>query len=186
MPYTIFLDRDGVINRDSPDYIKRPSEFHLLPNSAEAVALLNQNGFYPILVTNQSVIERKMVTPEGLDAIFNTMKKALAEAGGRLTDIFFCPHRPDQDCSCRKPKPGLILQAAQKHTVNLAESCMVGDSAKDIECGKNAGCGLTILVKTGNGIEAAKDLTQKGITPDYIADDLMDAARWISSNLTSG
>ncbi|WP_022666243.1 D-glycero-beta-D-manno-heptose 1,7-bisphosphate 7-phosphatase [Desulfospira joergensenii] len=178
----VFLDRDGVVNEDSAEYIKEPSEFHFIPRSPEAVALLNRHGFEVILITNQSLIGRKMADLQTLEAIFHKMKKGIQGAGGRIRDIFFCPHTPDQGCSCRKPRPGLILKAAEVYGIDPAGAVMVGDSAKDVECGINAGCGLTCLVATGNGRNARKDLARKGIVPDYFGEDLYDAAQWITNH----
>ncbi len=183
MNYTIFIDRDGVINTDSPDYIKKPSEFHFLKNSAQAAAMLYKNGFDLIIITNQSVIGRGMASLNDLEAIFDKMCKGIEKAGGKIKDIFFCPHTPDQNCSCRKPRPGLILQAMKKYNIDPAYSCMIGDSAKDIECAKNAGCRHSILVKTGNGKKSIQIIQEKNLKPDLICGDLMDAAKWISANL---
>ncbi len=183
MKYTIFLDRDGVINVDSADYIKKPSEFEFIPKSQEAIALLCQNNFQIILITNQSLIGRKMASRETLDAIFDKLRKGVEDAGGKINDIFFCPHTPEDMCECRKPKPKMILDAAKKYDIDLSHSLMVGDSSKDIECGLNAGCGKTILVKTGNGKKACEILFQQGIEPDAIAVDLHDAALWIINHV---
>ncbi|NOX32883.1 MAG: D-glycero-beta-D-manno-heptose 1,7-bisphosphate 7-phosphatase [Deltaproteobacteria bacterium] len=183
MGYIVFLDRDGVINIDSSSYIKNESEFEFIPKSPEAVALLCQNGFQVIVITNQSLIGRKMASPQQLDAVFEKMKKGIEKAGGRIKDIFFCPHTPEDNCFCRKPKPGLILNARDKYHLDLDQSCMVGDSAKDIECAQNAGCSKVLLVKTGNGSKAQKELSLKGITPDHIACDLYEAALWIILNV---
>ena len=109
MGYTVFLDRDGVINQDSAEYIKHPSEFEFIPKSPEAIALLFRNGFQVIVITNQSMIGRNIATQEALDAVFKKMKAGVEKAGGRITDIFCCPHAPEDQCSCRKPKPGLIF-----------------------------------------------------------------------------
>lgn len=176
---TIFLDRDGVINVDSPDYIKIPDEFHFIPGSAKAIGLLTAHGFDVILITNQSVINRKMVTSSTLEAIFDKLKTGVTAEGGRIKDIFFCPHAPHENCSCRKPLPGLILQSQKKYDLNLEETCMVGDSAKDIMCARNAGCGKAVLVKTGNGVNALKTLQAQGHFPDHVVPDLMAAARLI-------
>lgn len=174
---TVFLDRDGVINRDSAEYIKDPSEFEFIPNSPEAIALLTQRGFRVIVITNQSMIGRGLASKESLDAIFEKMKAGVEAAGGWITDIFYCPHVDEDRCSCRKPKPGLILQAQKKYRIDLGRSLMVGDSAKDILCARNAGCAGAILVKTGNG--AGAELSRDPRPPDYVAQDLYDAARWI-------
>ena len=182
MPCTIFLDRDGVINVDSPDYIKSPSEFYFIPGSREAIALLTAHQFDIILITNQSVINRKMVTHAGLEAIFDKLSAGVKALGGEIKDIFFCPHTPQEACSCRKPLPGLILQAREKYDIDLETSCMVGDSAKDILCARNAGCGTAVLVKTGNGEEALKTLHAMGQPPDHVVPDLMAAARLMIEN----
>ena len=183
MEYFVFLDRDGVINTDSSEYIKNESEFEFIPKSPEAIALLTRNGFHVIVITNQSMIGRKMVTQKTLDAIFEKMKRGVKKAGGDIRDIFFCPHAPEDNCSCRKPKPGLILDAKKKYAIDLEKSCLVGDSAKDIECARRAGCANALLVKTGNGLKAAHSLSLKGITPDFTGSDLYATALWIIKNV---
>jgi len=179
MGYTIFLDRDGVINEDSSAYIKSPDEFHFIPRSPEAIALLTRHGFEVILITNQSAVGRKMITRETLEAIFDKMKAGVERAGGRIKDIFYCPHTPDEGCDCRKPRPGMILNAMDQYGIDPDQAVMVGDSARDIECGKAARCGKTILVTTGNGRSAANTLADKGVAPDYLAEDLFAAAQWM-------
>ncbi len=179
----VFLDRDGVINRDSRDYITRPGEFEFLPRAREAVGTLTREGFTVIVITNQSAVNRGWMSPEVLEAIHDRMRSGCANKGGEITNIFFCPHRPDEDCPCRKPKPGLLFQARDARGVDLAASIMVGDSAKDIQCARNAGCGGAVLVKTGMEYDRQKQLLdEKGIAPDHIAPDLYDAARWIVSD----
>ncbi len=179
MGKTVFLDRDGVINIDSAEYIKNESEFFFIDKSPEAIAKLTRAGFDIIVITNQSVLARKFTTSKELEKIFNKMTTGVEALGGKIKDIFFCPHMPNSGCSCRKPKPGLIFQAKEKYDMDLSESYMVGDSVKDIECAKNAGCGFSILVKTGNGQEAEKILAEKKINPDFIAQNLFDAVNWI-------
>ncbi len=175
----VFLDRDSVINKDSPDYIKSWSEFEFLSGSLEAIKLLTINGFATIIITNQSVINRKMASEEVLDYIHTMMIETVESRGGEIKDIFFCPHTPKDRCDCRKPNPGLILEAKQKYRIDLATSVMVGDSVKDIECARNAGCGQAVLVKTGTGAESEKILKEKAIYPVHIARDLLEAVEWI-------
>jgi len=172
----VFMDRDGVINHDSPDYIKNWNEYKFLPGSLAAIRLLTQAGRHVILITNQSIINRGMVPLRVLDHTHTRLREAVTAAGGRLHDIFFCPHRPDENCACRKPRPGLILRAAERYGIDLAQSVMIGDSAKDILCGRNAGCGATILVMTGNGAAAQMELAGQDVQPDHVAHDLLDAA----------
>ena len=175
----VFLDRDGVINLDSSDYIKSWSEFKFIPRSIEAIKELTLKGFNAIVITNQSVINRNMVSGKGLEHIHASMKNEVKSGGGLIKDIFFCPHIPEDNCDCRKPRPGLIFQAQKAYSIDLKDAVMVGDSAKDIECARNAGCGKAILVKTGNGAKAEKTLEKKKICPDYIAQDLYEAVQWI-------
>lgn len=177
----IFLDRDGVINYDSPDYIKSWEEYEFLPGSLEAMAALTQAGYVLILITNQSIIGRKMVPLTVLEDIHGRMGQAVEAAGGRIFDIFYCPHRPDAYCDCRKPEPGLIFQAKEKHGIDLLRTVMIGDNVKDVSCGRNAGCGATILVRSGSGREAEKELAQQKILPSAVTDDLNSAAQLILS-----
>lgn len=175
----VFLDRDGVINLDHSDYIKSWSEFKFIPRSIQAIKVMTLAGFHAIVITNQSVINRNMVSETGLEYILTMMKNEVRAGGGLINDIFFCPHIPEDNCDCRKPKPGLILQAKKKYNIDLADAVMIGDSAKDIECARNAGCGAAVLVKTGNGVKAEKTLAEKKIYPDYIASDLFEAVQWM-------
>lgn len=185
-PKVVFLDRDGTINYDSPDYIKSRAEFIIIPGSIEAIRLLTLNGFASIVITNQSAIARKFISPAELDQIHAMMKEAILSGGGKITDIFFCPHLPTDKCECRKPSAGLIFQAQRKYNIDLSKTVMIGDSAKDIECALNAGCGKAVLVKTGKDNEAEHIMKTKQISADYTADNLYDAAKWILANSTYG
>ncbi len=182
MNKVIFLDRDGVINQESLEYIKTRAEFKFIPGSLKAICRLSQEGFNIIIITNQSVIGRKMVTPEGLLQIHAKLKYQVKKGGGCIKDIFYCPHLPQDQCNCRKPEPGLIFQAKKKYNINLSRAIMVGDSAKDIQCALNAGCGATILVQTGNGKKALKELAANDISPDHLALNLKQAVPWIIKN----
>ncbi len=153
----VFLDRDGTINK-FVGFLRDVDQFELLPGVADAVKLINHSGYLVIVVTNQPVIARGEVTFEGLDDIHNKMETLLGEEGAYLDAIYFCPHHPDSgfagevenlkiDCSCRKPKPGMFLQAAKDFNIDLSESYMIGDSENDVKAGQNAGCKLSLLVK---------------------------------------
>jgi D-glycero-D-manno-heptose 1,7-bisphosphate phosphatase len=179
----VFLDRDGTINRDSPDYIKSRQEFEFLPGSLEAIKDLTQNGFANIVVTNQSAVPRKLISVKELEAVHNMMIDAVAQYGAEIKDIFYCPHMPGDGCDCRKPEPGLIYQAREKYAIDLAAAVMVGDSARDIECARRAGCGKAVLVKSGLRNDVEKELKARQIVPDYVAEDLLDAAEWITFNI---
>lgn len=175
----VFTDRDGVINRNLPDSIKRPEEFAFLPGSCEALRRLTEKGFDVIVITNQSALGRGVMTLETLEDIHRRMLAAVDAAGGRILDLFVCPHRPDDGCRCRKPEPGLLLAARRKHRIDFSSAIMIGDSATDIECARNAGVGTALLVRTGNGAEAAAALAARGCLPDFTADDLHQAGEWI-------
>lgn len=174
----VFLDRDGVINQDSPEYVKNWSEFKFIPGSLDAIRRLTETGHVLIVITNQSAVGRKLITPEILMAMHQNLCDAVTETGGRITDIFFCPHLPEDRCGCRKPLPGLIHQAVRQYDIDLADAVMIGDSTKDIECGKNAGC-KTLLVLTGNGSCTIQELARTGMVPDTVTADLKAAAEWI-------
>ncbi|MBW2412561.1 MAG: D-glycero-beta-D-manno-heptose 1,7-bisphosphate 7-phosphatase [Deltaproteobacteria bacterium] len=175
----VFLDRDGTINRDSPGYIKSREEFEFLPGSLEAIRALTLNGFTMIVITNQSALPRQLISLGELKHIHSMLLQGARSNGGEITDIFYCPHMPEDVCDCRKPEPGLILNARHKYSIDLADAVMVGDSYRDIGCGINAGCGKTVLVKTGIHTNTAERLAEKGIAPDYVAEDLLDASQWI-------
>ena len=178
----VFLDRDGTINRDSADYIKSRTEFEFIPGSINAIRNLTFHGFSIFVITNQSALARQYLSLDELAAMHAMMCRAVADVGGKITDIFFCPHLPDDGCDCRKPAPGLIHQACLKYSVEPADAVMIGDSAKDIACGLNAGCGKTVLVKTGKDPDVEKELKRKQIKAGFVAADLMEAADWIVAN----
>lgn len=146
----IILDRDGVINYDSDFYIKSPSEWIPIPGSLEAVAALNQAGYKISIATNQSGINRGIYTLDALSAIHEKMRLALADVGGQIDSIFFCPHTPNEACPCRKPKPGLLRQIATHYQCDITKISFVGDSLRDIEAARAVSC-KSILVRTGNG-----------------------------------
>ncbi|MEJ2638174.1 MAG: D-glycero-beta-D-manno-heptose 1,7-bisphosphate 7-phosphatase [Desulfosarcinaceae bacterium] len=179
----VFLDRDGVINRDSPDYIKNWSEFEFLSGSLAAMARLTRAGFSLMLITNQSAVARGLISRTGLGRLHQRLRAAVAEKGGQVKEIFFCPHHPDEGCRCRKPAGGMLQQAAAKYGLDLSASVLIGDSVKDIQCARAGGCGTSVLVQTGNGRSALETLIRRGQPPDYVADDLLDAAGYIETNV---
>lgn len=146
----IFLDRDGTINRQN-GFISRPEDLELLPGAAEAIRKINASGYLAIVITNQPVVARGECTMEGLDVIHQKMETLLGREGAFIDDLFFCPHHPDRgfpgevkelkiDCDCRKPKPGLFYRARDRYNIDLSRSYMIGDSRRDEEAGRNAGC----------------------------------------------
>jgi D-glycero-D-manno-heptose 1,7-bisphosphate phosphatase len=146
----VILDRDGVINQDSATFIKSPNEWIPIPNSLEAIALLNQHGYRVAVATNQSGIARGLFDMATLNAIHDKMHKALAQVGGRIDAVFYCPHSADDDCHCRKPKTGMIEDIARRFSLDLNDVPAVGDALRDLQAFANAGC-RPILVRTGKG-----------------------------------
>jgi D-glycero-D-manno-heptose 1,7-bisphosphate phosphatase len=138
----VFLDRDGVINRKAPEgeYIATWADMRFLPGAVASVAALSRAGFQIIVVTNQRGIALGKVRLEDLEEMHRRMKARFSRHGAVVTDVYFCPHDISEDCSCRKPKPGLLLQAAKDHMLDLSSCWMIGDAASDIEAGRKAGC----------------------------------------------
>lgn len=156
----VILDRDGVINFDSDNYIKTVDEWQPIPGSIEAIASLSKAGFDVCIATNQSGLARGYFSPETLTAMHQKMSVLVNEAGGIIQIIEHCPHGPDDGCKCRKPLPGMIERILQEYPETVAESVyVVGDSLRDLEAGIAAGC-KTLLVKTGKG---ERTLTKGGL-----------------------
>ncbi len=155
----IILDRDGVINHDSEHYIKSPEEWVPIPGSLEAIARLNQSGYRVMVATNQSGLARGLFDIDALQAMHQKMQNLLEKVGGHVDGVFFCPHGPDARCGCRKPKPGLFHQIAERLRVDLHAVPAVGDSLRDIIAAQRAGA-KPILVRTGSGqrTQALKEL----------------------------
>ena len=146
----VILDRDGVINYDSPSYIKSPDEWKPIPGSLEAIARLNQAGYHVVVATNQSGVSRGLFEMAALNAINDKMHRALGQVGGRIDAIFFCPHAQDAGCNCRKPRPGLLEEIARRFNVNLKGVPSIGDGLRALEAPAAVGA-EPILVLTGKG-----------------------------------
>ena len=177
----VILDRDGVINQDSANFIKNPNEWIALPGSLEAIALLNQSGFRVVIATNQSGIARGLFDMATLNAIHDKMHRALAQLGGRIDAMFYCPHAADDNCTCRKPKTGMVEDIARRFSVNLSEVYAVGDSLRVLQAFHDAGC-KPILVRSGKGEEtlAQGQLPNQSLPKNtLIFADLSEAAQHI-------
>ena len=166
----IILDRDGVINHDSEAYIKSADEWRPLPGSLEAIARLSHAGYRIAVATNQAGVARGLFDLATLGAIHAKMHQAVVDAGGRIDAIFFCPHGPDSDCNCRKPKPGMALEIIRRFQANAAETLLVGDTMRDLQAGLDAGC-KPVLVRTGHGAqtEAHGSLPNATVVHDSLA-----------------
>ena len=190
MPRLIILDRDGVINQDSDDYIKSVAEFIPIPGSLKAIAQLCQAGYSVMVATNQSGIARGLFTLETLEAMHNKLQLLLAPLGGKIEQFYYCPHGPDEHCTCRKPKPGMIIQIAHdffsaegslqadgslqaegssqsegslQAEGSLSDVYVVGDSLRDLQAGRAAGARVA-LVKTGKGMRSLDKIAQDNLS----------------------
>lgn len=172
----IILDRDGVINYESREYIKSPEEWLPIPGSLEAIAALNQAGYQVLVATNQSGLARGYFDLPMLERIHAKLHAALEACGGTLTEIFFCPHHPEDGCLCRKPQPGLLFQIREKYALDLSEVFFVGDSLADVQAANNAGC-KPLLVLTGNGQKTLASYT--GTAPLPVFQDLAQAVEFV-------
>lgn len=146
----VILDRDGVINHDSDQFIKSPDEWRPIAGSLEGIAKLSQAGFRIVIATNQSGVGRGLFDMSTLNSIHDKMHRAVSQAGGRIDAIFYCPHAADSTCECRKPKPGMLKEIASRFHTNLDGVPIVGDALRDLEAAVRVG-GQPILVTTGKG-----------------------------------
>lgn len=186
MPRAVFLDRDGTINvmvshpGDSPDSPAAPEEFALLPGAAEAIRRINMAGYLTLVVSNQPGIAKGKLTGELLEAITRKMHQELARAGAHLDAVLYCVHHPQAtlesyriSCECRKPKPGLLLRGAAAFQVNLRNSYMIGDTARDVVAGAAAGCRTVWLGERASPVWAG--FAREAVEPDHIAAGLHEA-----------
>jgi D-glycero-D-manno-heptose 1,7-bisphosphate phosphatase len=157
----IILDRDGVINFDSDSYIKSPAEWRPIPGSLEAIARLNQAGYRVAVATNQAGIARGLFTMQALNAIHQKLHTSAQAVGAHVDAIFFCPHAADENCDCRKPRPGMVQAIGRRFDVTLKGVPLVGDSLRDLQAGFVSGC-VPHLVMTGKG---QKTLEKGGLPP---------------------
>ncbi len=168
------LDRDGVINRDSEQFIKSPEEFHMIPGSAEAIARLNHAGYHVVVATNQSGVGRGLFDMATLNAINEKMMRLVGLSGGRIDAVFYCPCAADANCECRKPQAGMFREIAERYGIDLTGAPSVGDSLRDLQAGAQVGA-QPILVLTGKG----QNTRATGGLPEgtRIYADLAEAAR---------
>ena len=169
MKKAVFLDRDGVLNRKAPEgqYVTRWEEMEFLPGVREAVRLLNQAGYFVVVVSNQRCVAKGLITASELESMHTRMRDEFAIAGARIDAIYYCPHDFEPPCSCRKPQPGMLLEAARTHGLDLAESWMIGDSAHDAEAGRIAGCRTVRLMEADESSAGDADVAASSL-PDAV------------------
>lgn len=162
----VILDRDGVINHDSDQYIKSPDEWKPIAGSPEAIARLNQAGYRVVVATNQSGVGRGLFDMDTLNAIHEKMVRTVAHVGGKIDAIFFCPHTADDKCGCRKPKPGMLEEIATRYNTVLSDVPVIGDALRDLQAAVAVGA-QPMLVLTGKGKKTQLDPLLPAITPVY-------------------
>jgi D,D-heptose 1,7-bisphosphate phosphatase len=173
----VFLDRDGTINEEV-SYLSSIEQLKIIPRAAAAIKLLNDAGFRVIIITNQSGVARSYFSEDSLKQINEHLRTELSKEGARIDAVYYCPHHPEAGCACRKPNTGNIEKAAAEHDLDLTGSYMVGDTMRDMETGFNTKL-RTVLVLTGYGEEERGKYSDDPRQPDFVAQDLYDAAEWI-------
>jgi D-glycero-D-manno-heptose 1,7-bisphosphate phosphatase len=165
MTRAAFLDRDGVLNRKMPEgqYVTRWEEMRFLPGAAEAIILLRQAGFHVIVVSNQRCVAKGLLTVPDLESMHRRMCEKFAAEGAKIDAVYYCPHDTQPPCTCRKPAPGLLLEAAKAHQIDLRSSWMIGDTASDMEAGRSAGCKTALLQDASASPDCWADLVASSL-----------------------
>lgn len=171
----VFLDRDGVLIEYRKNYIRQWSDVVFYSSALNALAALRELSCRVFVVTNQSAVGRGLITIKDAIEINNRIVSAVEQAGGRVDAVYMCPHKPEDNCSCRKPKPGMILQAAESFAIDLQQSLIVGDSLSDLEAGQAAGIPRKYLVRTGRGTQEEASMCGEENNEIIVVDDLARA-----------
>jgi D-glycero-D-manno-heptose 1,7-bisphosphate phosphatase len=167
------MDRDGTVSEEI-GYMYHSDLYRPFAWAGEAIRRINESGMKAILITNQSGVERGYFPESMVHAVHDVLRAQLARCNAHLDGIYYCPHQPDAGCECRKPKPGMIFQAAREMNIDVTQSFMIGDRYLDVEVGRAAGA-KSILVRTGDGVAELEQYRDCPYQPDYIADNLLDA-----------
>lgn len=171
----IFLDRDGVIIENVPTYVRSWEDVKLIPGALDALAHIRQSPYKILIVTNQSAVGRRIISTSQAEEINSRLYNVILHAGGRIDGIFMCPHAPQENCDCRKPKPGLILKAARQLDIDLDNSLLFGDAISDLLAAQAAGIRQTVLLRTGRGAEEEKLPHPPHLKPFLVYDNLARA-----------
>lgn len=177
----VFIDRDGVINKDpggwtEHSYVTKWEQFKFLPGALDALKSLNKNGIKVILISNQAGVGKGHFSRNELDAVTGKMIKEVRRAGGEIEAVYYCTHKKEDNCDCRKPNPGLIEKAVEKFDIDPAATYFIGDSEVDVIAGRRAGC-KTIFVLSGK--TSREDMGKWHEKPDYVFANLLEAAGWV-------
>jgi D-glycero-D-manno-heptose 1,7-bisphosphate phosphatase len=177
----LLIDRDGVINKDpggwtKTNYVTDWKDFHFIPGTLWALKMLKEKGIKVIVASNQGGVNKGLYTMDELNRVNSLMLQNIESSGGAIEEVFYCIHKDEDNCKCRKPKSGMLEMAARKYGIDLKKTYFVGDDKKDILAGKNIGC-KTILVLSGKSSRAMADTWNE--KPDYIFKNLLEAVEWI-------
>jgi D-glycero-D-manno-heptose 1,7-bisphosphate phosphatase len=178
----VFVDRDGTICFDR-HYLSDPNGLELIPTVAEGIKRLNDAKLPVIVVTNQSGVRRGYFTEETLKTVHDRMRQILASHGAKIDDIFYCPHRPDEGCKCRKPAPGMLTQAKDKHGLDLTRSFVIGDRMMDVGMAHAVGAKGILVPEPGDQYNIEKEIRESTTKPDFRADTFVQAVDWILERL---
>ena len=176
--FAVFVDRDGTICFDK-HYLSDPNGLELIPTVAEGIKRLNDAKLTVIIVTNQSGVGRGYFTEETLKTVHDRLRKMLASHGAKIDDIFYCPHRPDEGCKCRKPAPGMLMQAKDKHGFDLTRSFVIGDRVMDVGMAHAVGAKGILVPEPGDQYNIEKEIRESTTKPDFRADTFMQPVYWI-------
>jgi len=168
----IFLDRDGVLIENRPDYVRDWSQVKIIPEAIHALSLATAKNYKIIIITNQSAVGRGLLLQANAEEINHRLVNLIHHHGGQVDGVYMCPHKPDDDCFCRKPRPGLLLQAARELSLDLQRSWMIGDAWSDVQAGQRAGVRHTILLRTGRGAEQLLQPCPEELVDHLIFDNL--------------
>ncbi len=177
----LFIDRDGVINKDpggwtKAGYVTEWKDFHFVPGTLEALKILKDKSIKVIVASNQGGVNKGFYTKEQLNRVNELMLEEIRKNGGKIEDVFYCIHKDEDNCGCRKPKPGMLEAAAEKYGIDPKETYFIGDDKKDILAGKKIGCKTVLVLSGKSSKEDVKDWREK---PDYVFKDLLESVRWI-------
>ncbi len=177
----VFIDRDGVINKDpggwtKHEYVTELKDFHFLPGALEALKLLHRTRISVIIVSNQAGVSKGYFTSQRLEEINCMMIAEVKKHGGKISETYYCIHRDEDNCDCRKPKPGMLETAIRKHGITPGDTYIIGDSKVDVLAGKSAGLNTIFVLSGKTGMD---ELRKWGVKPDYIFKDLLEAAKWV-------
>lgn len=171
----LFLDRDGVIIENRPGYVRSWADVSIYPQALQALASIRKSSYRIVIVTNQSAVGRGLISLQTAHQINRQLLSEIEAAGGRIDGVFMCPHAPGKNCACRKPKPGLLLDAAQGLSLDLTRSVLIGDALTDLSAGQAAGISKTILVRTGRGAVQAALPEANRLKPFPVYETLLEA-----------